>query len=80
MAEFIEVVKGSGFTAADVLWGAALDWITKFKLMPETPQVRAYIDRVMARPAMQRAQAADLTLAAQQDAAKAAASAAAPGA
>ncbi|ANH71830.1 glutathione S-transferase, N-terminal domain protein [Ralstonia insidiosa] len=71
---------GERFTAADVLWGAALDWITKFKLMPETPVVRAYIDRVMARPAIQRAQAADLALAEQQDAAKAAASAAAPGA
>ncbi|WP_199031197.1 glutathione S-transferase family protein [Ralstonia sp. ASV6] len=71
---------GERFTAADVLWGAALGWITMFKLMPETPLVRAYIDRIMARPAIQRAQAADLALAAEQDAAKAAASAAAPGA
>jgi len=71
---------GERFTAADVMWGAALGWITMFKLMPETPLVRAYIDRVMARPAMQRAQAADLALAAEQDNTKAAASAAAPGA
>ncbi|WP_296225997.1 glutathione S-transferase family protein [Ralstonia sp. UBA689] len=66
---------GDRFTAADVLWGAALDWITMFKLMPETPMVRAYIDRILARPAIQRAQAADLALAAEQDKAKAAASA-----
>ncbi|CAJ0795185.1 Glutathione S-transferase GST-6.0 [Ralstonia condita] len=71
---------GDRLTAADVLWGAALDWITTFKLMPETPVVRAYIDRILARPAIQRAQAADLALAEEQDNAKAAAGAAAPGA
>jgi len=64
---------GERFTAADVLWGAAMNWITMFKLMPETPAVRAYIDRILARPAIQRAQAADLALAAEQDKAKAAA-------
>ena len=69
---------GERFTAADVLWGAALDWITMFKLMPETPVVRAYIDRVLARPAVKRARAADLALAEEQDKAKAAAGAAAP--
>lgn len=68
---------GDRFTAADVLWGAALDWITMFKLMPETPVVRAYIDRILARPAIKRAQTADLALAQAQDEAKAA-SAAAP--
>ena len=54
---------GERFTAADVLWGAALDWITMFKLMPETPVVRAYIDRILARPAVKRARAADLATA-----------------
>ena len=68
---------GDRFTAADVLWGAALDWITMFKLIPETPVVRAYIDRILARPAIKRAQTADLALAQAQDEAKAA-SAAAP--
>lgn len=63
---------GERFTAADVLWGAALNWITMFKLVPETPVVRAYIDRILARPAIQRAQAADAALAAEQDKAKAA--------
>lgn len=69
---------GERFTAADVLWGAALGWTTMFKLVPETPLIRAYIDRVMARPAMQRAQAADLALAQAQDKAKAATAAPAP--
>ncbi|RQS24235.1 glutathione S-transferase family protein [Burkholderia sp. Bp8998] len=61
---------GERFTAADVLWGAALNWITMFKLIPETPRMRAYIDRILARPAIQRAQAADAALAAEQDKAR----------
>lgn len=64
---------GERFTAADVLWGAALNWITMFKLIPETPVLRAYIDRILARPAIQRAQAADAALAAEHDKARAAA-------
>ena len=69
---------GERFTAADVLWASALDWTTMFKLVPETPLVRGYIDRVMARPAMQRARAADAALAEAQDKAKAGATNAAP--
>ena len=57
---------GDTFTAADVLWGTALNWTTQFKLVPELPVIRAYIDRVLARPAMQRAAAADAALAASQ--------------
>jgi glutathione S-transferase len=57
---------GERFTAVDVLWGGALNWTTKFGLAPETPVIRAYIDRVLARPAMQRAAAADAALAAAQ--------------
>ncbi|KFG93912.1 glutathione S-transferase [Burkholderia paludis] len=64
---------GERFTAVDVLWGSALNWTTMFKLMPDTPPVRAYIDRVLARPAIRRAQAADDALAAKQDNAKTAA-------
>jgi glutathione S-transferase len=57
---------GDTFSAADVLWGTALNWTTMFKLVPELPVIRAYIDRVLARPAMQRATAADTELAAAQ--------------
>jgi glutathione S-transferase len=59
---------GDTFSAADVLWGTALNWTTMFKLVPELPVIRAYIDRVMSRPAMQRAAAADAELAATQSA------------
>jgi glutathione S-transferase len=54
---------GERFTAADVLWGTALNWTTMFKLVPELPVIRSYIDRVMKRPAMQRAAAMDAELA-----------------
>ncbi len=57
---------GDRFTSADVLWGTALDWTTQFKLVPELPLIRAYIDRVGARPAVQRARAADAALVAAQ--------------
>ena len=57
---------GDTFSAADVLWGTALNWTTRFKLVPELPVIRAYIDRVVSRPAMQRAAALDAELAATQ--------------
>ncbi|MEO8809994.1 MAG: glutathione S-transferase family protein [Rhodanobacter sp.] len=59
---------GETFSAADVLYGTALNWMTQFKLVPELPLIRAYIERVTSRPAMQRAAAADAALAAQQSA------------
>jgi len=46
---------GERFTAVDVLWGTALRWTTMFKLVPETPAITAYIERVTSRPAAQRA-------------------------
>lgn len=58
---------GERFTAADVLWGTALNWTTAFKLVPESPEIRRYIDRVLARPAIQRAMAKDAEYAARQE-------------
>ena len=57
---------GERFTAADVLWGTALNWTTQFQLVPELPVIRGYIDRVLARPAMQRALAKDAEFAARE--------------
>jgi glutathione S-transferase len=57
---------GEKFTALDVLYGGALRWTVGFKLIPPTPEIQAYIDRVAARPAIQRASAADMELAASQ--------------
>ena len=56
---------GERFSAADVLWGTALAWTVMFGLVPETPVVKAYVDRVNARPAVVRARAKDAELAQQ---------------
>jgi len=55
---------GERFSAADVLWATALSWTVMFKLVPDLPIIRAYIDRMYARPAFKRASAADATLSA----------------
>jgi glutathione S-transferase len=57
---------GDTFSAADALWGTALNWTTLFKLVPDLPVIRAYIDRVLARPAIRRAAAMDAELLAAQ--------------
>jgi glutathione S-transferase len=57
---------GERFSALDVLWGSALHWTTMFGLVPELPVIRAYIERVTSRPAIQRAAALDAELAAAQ--------------
>jgi len=54
------------FSAADVLWGTALTWTTRFGLVPELPVIKAYMERVNARPAIARARAKDAELAAAQ--------------
>ncbi len=57
---------GERFTAADVLWGSALGWTSAFGLLPERAEVRAYVERVKARPAVQRAAVLDAELVAAQ--------------
>ena len=59
-------ILGEKFTAADVLWGVALAWTTGFKLVPATPAIQSYVERVNSRPAMVRARAKDAELAAAQ--------------
>ena len=54
---------GERFSAADVLWGNALRWMTGFGMVEATPAISGYVERVMARPAQQRAQKADAELA-----------------
>ena len=55
---------GERFTAADVLWGTALGWMTQFKIFPEDPAVLAYVARVAKRPAAAKVRAHDEELAA----------------
>lgn len=56
---------GERFTAADVIWGSGLGWTTMFKLVPELPEIKAYLERFQARPAYARARAKDAEWAAQ---------------
>jgi glutathione S-transferase len=55
---------GERISAADVLWGTALDWTTQFKLVPELPEIMAYVGRIKARPAVVTVTARDAELAA----------------
>jgi len=54
---------GERFSAADVLWGNALCWLTGFGMLEATPAMAAYIERVRSRPAQLRAQQSDAALA-----------------
>jgi glutathione S-transferase len=53
---------GARFTAADVLWATALRWTTGFGLVPATPEISAYIERVSARPSVARVTETDKQL------------------
>ena len=62
---------GEKMTAADVLWGTALTWTTKFGIVPLLPVIKTYIERMGARPAVARVSAKDAGLAAAHAAAQA---------
>jgi glutathione S-transferase len=53
---------GEHFSAADVLWGTALNWTTQFGLVPRSDVIGQYIERAKARPAFQRAAELDAAL------------------
>lgn len=57
-----DFMLGERFSAADLLWATALRWTTQFGMVAELPAIRAYIDRVCARPAVERAAALDAEL------------------
>lgn len=57
---------GDKFHACDMLWGMALGWTTKFGIVEATPAIKAYIDRVVGRPAVKKGFAMDAEWAAKQ--------------
>ena len=60
-------ILGDTFSAADILFGAAVFWATDMlKVFPEKPVFRDYMNRVMSRPAFQRTIALDDKWAEQQ--------------
>ena len=49
-----DFVAGDRFSAADVYFGAQLDWCTRFGIMEARAPFTAYLERIRARPAYQR--------------------------
>jgi glutathione S-transferase len=58
---------GDKFTAADVLWGTALKWTMGFKIVPESPEFVAYVDRVCSRPSFRKISENEAKLAAEHE-------------
>jgi glutathione S-transferase len=52
-------ILGERFSAADVMLGAGVHFLRMFKLLGDEPALIAYAERCLARPAAQRALAAD---------------------
>ena len=60
-------ILGERFTAADLLWGGALNWITMFGIVDKTPEIAAYIERVTSRPSFAKINARDAELVAEHE-------------
>lgn len=50
---------GDTLSAADILWGMALDWGTMFKIVPENPVIEDYVKRVTSRASFVKVAAMD---------------------
>ncbi|RKE85223.1 glutathione S-transferase family protein [Rhizobium sp. AG855] len=62
---------GERFTAADLLWGVALQWTTMFGLVEARPAFQAYMERIGNRASVQKVSAEDAAMAAEHEAAAA---------
>ena len=62
---------GDEITAADILWGIALQWGAMFGMLPDNPAVADYVARITSRPAFGKVTAMDVELAREHEAAKA---------
>ncbi|WP_407160662.1 glutathione S-transferase family protein [Bradyrhizobium sp. STM 3557] len=60
---------GDSMTAADVLWGVALNWTMMFGLVPKNDVFVGYTERITSRPAFKRVTEEDARMAAQHAAA-----------
>lgn len=56
---------GEKISAADVLWGNALNWGVQFKLVPEDKAIADYVARITRRPAAIKVTSLDSVLAAE---------------
>ncbi len=48
---------GDTFTMADIVFGGTVRWMTMFNMLDKRPEYMAYVERLNARPAAQRAKA-----------------------
>jgi glutathione S-transferase len=53
---------GDMFSMADVVFGGTLRYMTRFKLLTPSPTVAQYIERLDARPALQRSDARNMAI------------------
>lgn len=60
---------GDTISAADILWGGALNWGMMFGLVPKISGFTEYAERITGRPAAKRVAAIDAELAAEHEAA-----------
>lgn len=65
---------GARFTAADVLWGTALNWTVQFGVLQPSTPIAAYIERIKARDSFKRVAETDAQLIKIHEAAAAASS------
>jgi glutathione S-transferase len=63
-----DYIVGDKITAADLLWGTALSWMLRFKLVPALPVLSAYVERIAARPSVTRVTAQEAERASAQTA------------
>jgi len=64
-------ILGERFSAADLLWGLSLRWMTGFKIVEALPEVMAYVQRIESRPSFAKVTESDAKLMAEHQAAAA---------
>jgi glutathione S-transferase len=62
-------ILGERFSAADLLWGLSLRWMTGFKIVEGLPEIMAYVERVSSRPSFVKVSESDAKLMAEHQAA-----------
>jgi len=59
---------GETVSAADILWGGALNWGMLFKIVPDNPVIANYVKRITTRPSFVKVKALDAERAAEHEA------------
>lgn len=61
-----DYLLGSMFSMADVIFGGTVRYMVRFKMLEPSTKVSAYLDRIAARPALQRADAKNAAIVAER--------------